>query len=162
MRKLCLAAIGLALLLVCTGISFAQAKWSITPGVGAGPIRLGMDIKSIEAIVHRDPNADQSFFHGRPIWLFYKEGVQVNYDPHQRAMQIYVDKPGITTPGGVQVGDLPSQFLAEYGGDYIAHELPTAQSMPNQYLYVYKKLGIGFQVEGERIKFIFVSAKIPG
>lgn len=159
MRRVNGLLLALLLFVLSTGAALAQQNWTITPNVGAGPIKLGMGIKEIESILHRDPKADHCIFHGRPIWIFYKEGVQVNYDAKLKAMQIYFDKPGIVTPGGVQVGDLPNKFLAEYGNDYIAHELPTAQAMPNQYLYVYRKKGIGFQIEGERIKFIFVSPK---
>ncbi|MDO5295402.1 MAG: hypothetical protein Q4F00_02005 [bacterium] len=160
MRKLCGVALSLLFLLLSVGVAEAQQDWTITPGVGAGPIKLGMSLKEIEANYHRDPKADHCIFHGRPIWIFYKEGFQVNYDAKQKAMQIYFDKPGIKTPGGVQVGDLSKSFLPEFGNGFIAHELPTAQAMPNQYLYVYRSKGIGFQIEGERIKFIFVSPAI--
>ena len=155
MRRLISVIVGILVLVLASDVAQAQAKWTITPGVGVGPIKLGMSIQEIEAIVHRDPKADQSFFHGRPIWLFYKEGIQVNYDIKQRAMQIYVDKPGIIA-NGVQVGDPSNKFLPAFGNDYIAHELPTAQSMPNQYHYAYRRQGIGFQIEGSHIKFIFI------
>ena len=160
MQKMRCAIFGLLLLLISAASAEAQQPWTITPGVGAGPIKLGMSIKEIEANYHRDPKADQCIFKGRPVWIFYKEGFQVNYDMAQKAAQIYFDKPGIVTAGGVQVGDVSNKFLPEFGNDYIAHELPTAQAMPNQYLYVYTKKGIGFQIEGDRIKFIFVSKPV--
>ena len=161
MRKLCISLLSIAVFFVLQGMCFAQgAAWTVTPGVGVGPIKLGMNVKAIEAILHRDPKADQSFIHERPLWIFYKEGIQVNYDSYGNAMQIYVDKPGIATAGGVQVGDAAKSFMGEFGTKYIAHELPTAKSMPDQYLYVYKSEGVGFQIEGAAIKFILIVNQI--
>lgn len=155
MRRIISVILGILVMLLTSSMAQAQPQWEIVPGVSAGPIKLGMSIEQIEAILHRDPKADQSIFHGRPIWIFYKEGIQVNYDIKQKAMQIYVDKPGILAKG-VQVGDPSNKFLPVFGNDYIAHELPTAQCMPNQYHYAYRRQGIGFQIEGDHIKFIFI------
>ena len=115
MRRLWSAVLGVLMLALSVGMAEAQQSMTITPGQGAGPIKLGTSLKDIEAAYHRDPKGDHCIFHGRPIWIFYQEGFQVNYDTKQKAMQIYFDKPNFTTPGGVKVGDSSNSFLPEFG-----------------------------------------------
>lgn len=139
------------------GVAAAQSNWDVRPGKGVGPLSIGMPISKCEQIVQRNPKADHAFIgHKRPFWIYYLNGVQINYDSNATAYQIYIDKPGIVTSKGIQVGDPQAKFMAAYGKDYLAHELPTAKSQPKQSFYAYKSIGLGFQVENGIVKFIAV------
>lgn len=150
---------GLVFMLTQLNQAQAQGNWVVIPGASVGPISLNMPVSKVESMLKRDPAGAHMIYQGRPVWIFYKEGVQVNYDGSGTAMQIYVDKPGIATQKGIQVGDSQARFISAYGTGYIAHELPTAKSLPKQYFYAYKKIGLGFQVEGDKVKFIAVFDK---
>ncbi|MBQ7529391.1 hypothetical protein IJT10_05765 [bacterium] len=151
------------LAVMCTMCSLAWSNegWTVRGGDGVGPLKLGMKVEACEKIVKRNPNADQAFVAGkRPFWIFYLEGVQINYDNTSKVLQIYVDKTGIPTDKGVQVGDPQDKFMNAYGRGFVSHELPTAKGQPKQSVYVYKSSGLGFQVEGGIVKFIIVTPKI--
>lgn len=150
------------LLIGCIQTGFAQNSWKVRPGEGVGPYSIGMSCKQCEQTLTRVKGADHVFVgrkHNLPFWIYYNEGIQVNYDNKCSAVQFYVDKPGIFTDKGIQVGDAQAKFLEAYGKGYVSHELPTAKSQPKQTLYVYKKSGLGFQVEGGIVKFIVVTLK---
>lgn len=135
----------------------AQSGWDIRPGQGVGPFQIGMPIAQCEQQLQRDPQADQVFVgKNRPFWIYYLNGLQINYDSQGQAFQFYIDKPGIPTSKGIQVGDPIEKFIAAYGTGYLAHELPTAKNQAKQSLYVYKSLGLGFQTEGNTVKFIVI------
>lgn len=151
------------LILLCTLCltAWADEGWAVRGGDGVGPLKLGMKIEACEKLVKRNPNADHAFVSGkRPFWIFYLNGVQINYDITSAALQIYVDKAGIPTDKGIQVGDPQDKFMNAYGRNFVSHELPTAKNQPKQSVYVYKNLGLGFQVEGGIVKFIIVTPKI--
>ncbi|MGM9997982.1 MAG: hypothetical protein ACI38Q_01065 [Candidatus Bruticola sp.] len=150
-------AVVLMTVVFCIGSAIAQSNWDVRPGQGVGPLNIGMNIKQCEQIVQRNPEADHAFVgKKRPFWIYYLNGVQINYDNSASVYQIYIDKPGIVTSKGIQVGDPQSKFIAAYGKKYLAHELPTATNQPKQSFYAYKSLGLGFQVENEVVKFIAV------
>lgn len=151
-KSLCALILGLAL---TTWGAHAQAKWTIAPATGIGPIKIGMTVAAIEKVLTRDPKGDHQEVAGRPTWVFYTQGVQVHYD-QGRAVQVVADKPSLATAEGVQVGDPLSKAEACYGRGYIAHQLPTASGKPKQYYYVYKERGLGFQTENDRIILIYV------
>lgn len=153
---LCALILGLAL----TAGAFAQAKWAVNPGVGIGPIKIGMHVTAIEKILTRDPKGDHQEVAGKPQWIFYAQGIQVHYDQAGRAVQVVADKGGILTDKGVGVGDPLSKAEACYGRGYVAHQLPTASGLPKQYYYVYKDQGVGFQTETDRTILIYVFAPI--
>ncbi len=134
----------------------AQGNWVVTPGVGVGPIRLGMSSAEVEKALTRSPREDHVILSGKPKWIYYAQGLQVNYDEQVRALQVVVDKVGPQTAEGIKVGDPASRFQAAYGAPGLSHQLPTAASQPKQFYYVYKSRGIGFQTEGDRILLIYV------
>lgn len=138
-----------------------NTSWVINPGEGIGPIKMGMKFKQIEAMLTRDPKADQCYMRKKyPMWIYYNEGVQAGYDIKQNCIQVWADKPGIKTADkGIQVGDSAAAFKAAYGKNYLSHELPRPKAAPKQYYYAYKHLGLGFQVESEKIIFIAVFEK---
>lgn len=152
----------IALFALTAGIALAQQQWTAVPGVGAGPIKVGMNIKQVETILTRKPNADHAFRNKKyPFWIYYNEGLQVAYlIPSGKADQVIVDKPGIPTDKGVEVGGSLEQIVDAYGRNYIDHELPTGSKDPKQYTYYYPSQGIGFQLEGGRIKFIYIFDKV--
>jgi len=153
-RSLVAVFLGLVLAFLGEGQVLAQENWVATPGVGVGPVRLGMSVGEIEKIVTRAPRKDHWILSGKPAWIYYVQGLQVHYDKNVRAYQVVVDKPGIKTPEGLQVGDPSSGIQAVHGAPSLSHQLPTAASMPKQYLYVYQSKGLGFQTEGDRILLI--------
>lgn len=161
MRRSILAwLLGMVLILGAWGSAQAQgSKWIATPGVGVGPVKLGMTAGAIEKSVTRTPGGDHQLIMGNPKWVYYDQGVQVHYDSAVKALQVVVDKSGIATPEGVQLGDPTSRFEQVYGRDYLAHQLPTAAKKPKQYYYAYKSRGIGFQTEGDRIILIYIFPK---
>lgn len=154
--SLCTLVLGLALSLG----ALAQGKWTVTPGVGVGPVKVGMTVAAVEKLVSRDAKADHQVVNGKPQWIFYGQGVQVHYDNAGRALQVVADKPGLATPEGVQLGDSLTKVEAAYGRGYMAHQLPTAAGLPKQYTYVYKNLGLEFQTEGDRVILIYVFAPL--
>ncbi|MBQ7502626.1 hypothetical protein IJT93_07925 [bacterium] len=140
--------------------AFAQSAWKVRNGEGVGPYSIGMTFSECEKTLHRDKNADQVFVRRKqPFWIYYTDGIQINYDHFGKVIQIFVDKPGILTDKGIQVGDPQDKFLAAYGRGCVSHELPTAKSQPKQSVYIYKNMGLGFQVEGGIVKFIIVTLK---
>lgn len=154
-RTFCAWILGAALSVTAVGVQ-AETKWTVTPGVGVGPVKVGMHVSGIEKLLTRNPKGDHQEVAGRPQWIFYNGGVQVHYDNAGKALQVVADKSGMPTPEGVQVGDPLSKAEACYGRNYIAHQLPTASGLPKQYTYVYKERGLEFQTEGDRILFIYV------
>lgn len=144
------------LVLVLTGWAWAQPGWVATPGIGVGTLRLGMTAAAIEKMVTRSPRADHQEISGRPKWIYYNEGLQVHYDDAVKALQIVVDKPGIKTPEGLQVGDPSSRIQALYGQAGQSHQLPTAARMPKQYYYVFPSRGLGVQTEGDRVLLLYI------
>jgi hypothetical protein len=148
---------GVAVLaLVLTGWAWAQAGWVATPGIGVGALRLGMTASAIEKMVTRSPRTDHQEISGKPKWIYYNEGLQVHYDDALKALQIVVDKPGIKTPEGLQVGDPSSRISALYGQAGQSHQLPTAAKMPKQYYYVFPSRGLGVQTEGDRVLLLYI------
>jgi hypothetical protein len=144
------------LFLALSGWAWAQAGWVATPGVGVGELRLGMTASAIEKMVTRSSRTDHQEVSGKPKWIYYNEGVQVHYDDAVKALQIVVDKPGIKTPEGLQVGDPSSQISALYGRAGQSHQLPTAARMSKQYYYVFTSRGLGVQTEGDRVLLIYI------
>ncbi|MCR5662252.1 MAG: hypothetical protein K6G50_09000 [bacterium] len=152
----------LVLLALASGIAWAQQQWTAVPGVGAGPIKVGMNIKQVEQILTRKPNAPHAYRNKKwPFWVYYNEGLQVAYlIPSGKVDQVVVDKPGIPTDKGVEVGGSLEDITNAYGHNYIDHELPTGSKDPKQYAYYYPPQGIGFQLEGGKIKFIYLFDKV--
>ncbi len=144
------------LVLALTGWAWAQAGWVATPGIGVGPVRLGMTASAIEKNLTRSPRADHQEISGKPKWIYYNQGVQVHYDDAATALQIVVDKAGIPTPEGLQVGDPSSRISALYGQAGQSHQLPTAARMPKQYYYVFPSRGLGVQTEGDRVLLLYL------
>lgn len=149
---LCALILGLAL----TVGAMAEAKWTVAPGAGIGPYKLGTQVTTLEKTLTRDPKGDHQEVAGKPQWIYYLQGIQAHFDQSGRAIQLVADKPGIPTAEGVQVGDPLSKAEASYGRGYVAHQLPTASGLPKQYYYVYKERGLGFQTETDRIILIYV------
>lgn len=163
MNRFCKYLCGIVLAFAVTAsAAWADAGWDVRPGDGVGPVSIGMPFSKCETFLKRDPKAEHVFL-GRkktqPFWVYYTNGVQVNYDRKGKAMQVWVDKPGIVTSKGVQVGDSKDKFIAAYGRGYDSHELPTAKNQPKIYAYYYKSSGLGFQIEGGIVKFIIVCQK---
>ena len=160
MRKIYIGIFLLFSIVLTVSAAFAQNAWQVRSGEGVGPYSLGMSFNECEKTLHRDKNADQVFVRRKqPFWIYYTDGIQINYDHFGKVIQIFVDKPGILTDKGIQVGDPQDKFMTAYGRGFVSHELPTAKSQPKQSVYVYKNLGLGFQVEGGIVKFIIVTPK---
>lgn len=159
-RTRCGLLVALALVLAAWGSAAAQGKWTINPGVGVGPIQIGMPCAVAERNLTRDPKGDHQIASGQPKWIFYNEGLQIHYDSSIQVLQVVVDRPGIPTAEGVQVGDSANRFEQVYGRNYLAHQLPTATQMPKQYFYAYNSKGLGFQTEGDKILLISVFAPV--
>ncbi len=141
------------------GQVLAQGSWVATPGVGVGPIKLGMPAADIEKVLTRSPRDDHQMVSGKPKWIYYAQGLQVHYDEKVRALQVVVDKTGVQTSEGLQVGDPSTKIQAVYGAPTGSHQLPTAANRPKQYYFVYSSRGVGFQTEGDRILLIYIFDK---
>jgi hypothetical protein len=150
---------GVVLALWGCGQVLAQGNWVATPGVGVGPVKLGMSVTDIEKVLTRSPRDDHQIVSGKPKWIYYAQGLQVHYDENVRALQVVVEKSGIQTPEGLQVGDPSAKIQAVYGAPTGSHQLPTAANRPKQYYYVYSPKGVGFQTEGDRILLVYIFEK---
>jgi hypothetical protein len=131
------------LLAALTVASQAVDGWVVRPD-GVGPVRIGMGLIQLNAALHERfampaEKSDQGCFYVHPkshpqIALMIEDGKLVRVD---------VDKPGISTEEGVQVGDSqvhaqhvygvkakvePSQYTGEEGGRYLTIRSPDGHS----------------------------------
>ncbi len=86
---------------------------------GWGPVRIGMTLEELNAAVGEklDPKEDAGFEEYQCTFLFPKtapEGLSLMYS-HGQVARIDVDKPGVATYGGVQVGDTASKAREVFG-----------------------------------------------
>lgn len=144
--------------------------WSISPGAGVGPVKLGMKLSDVEVKTKvlpqghgplRRTDTVTEVRNGKMVIAYTRyDGIEVQWLP--RAIQIVVNKPSITVnsrpvnlvgPGGLRVGGTLANIQATLGRWDEARDL---KPQKNTMMYVYKNKRIGFVVKDGRIASINV------
>ena len=154
MSKRILILVSVVASLTATALPAANESWVIRPQ-GAGPVKIGMTIAEI--------NAALSEKFGLPAEKDERGCFCVSPSQHPdvtfmiengRLVRIDVDKPGVTTPEGIQVGDSETRVKNVYGNRLKVE--PHAYSGPEwHYLTVRSKdgrYGTKFETDGAKIR----------
>ncbi|MEW6280116.1 MAG: hypothetical protein AB1758_15925 [Candidatus Eremiobacterota bacterium] len=155
MRGRFLAALA-ALFVALSGLARAE-DWTITPGVGVGPVKLGMRLSEVEkplGLIRKDTWAP-----GGIIRYTKYGGVEIEWNP--RAVQIVVPSAkvsvsgrpvGLVAEGGIRVGQsTQAQMESVYGRNYQAQPLKTGRNEPLKTHYIYADKKIGFIVSNGKV-----------
>ena len=142
---------------ILTALSFAVAMsglgwampWKIQPGFGVGPITLSADPRVADGSLVREDTMKSG---GQPIWIKYKEGLELHME-RSKVLQIIVHNATMSTKqgpvelegeGGIKVGMTVAQMEQVLGRNYQARDLKgTAKTQPTETYYAYTSKGIG-------------------
>lgn len=159
-------------LFVALSASVLAQEWTITPGQGVGPVKLGMKRSEIERASKTFPqgkgvltsrSSENTYIKGKG-WIISSSsygGVDVQWLP--TAIQIIVNRPNVSVdgkpvnlvgPGGLRVGGTLANMQSALGQWDDMREL---KPQKNVFMYIYKK-GIGCVIKGGRIESISVFA----
>jgi hypothetical protein len=133
----------LAVVFLVIAVSWAADDWVVRPD-GVGPVKVGMSLAQLNAASHERfampaEKGDQGCFYVHP-----KSHPQVAFMIEDgKLVRVDVDKRGISTIEGIQVGDTqartqqvygakakvePSQYTGEEGGRYLTVRSPDGHS----------------------------------
>jgi hypothetical protein len=145
---------GLVAVVILIGVSYAGDTWVIRPD-GVGPVKIGMSLFQLNAALHErfslpGNKEDQGCFYvnpkSHPVVAFMIE------DGH--LVRVDVNKPGIKTVEGVQVGDTEAQAQNIYGSSLKLEPSKYTGDEGGHYLTVQtadKHYGTRFETEKGRI-----------
>jgi len=144
------------LAIVSVGASLASDGWIIRQD-GIGPIRIGMSVSQLNTALHEkfampEKKEDQGCFYVHPskhsaVSFMIEDG---------RLVRIDVDKAGVLTVEGVQVGDSEKHVVQVYGPSLKVEE--HAYTPEGHYLTVRSKdgrYGIRFETEKGKVQTFY-------
>lgn len=168
MKKLAVMSALVALL----ALGARAEDWTITPGQGVGPIRLGMKLSEVEKPTKKLPqgkgplsrmDTQNVYNKQKKTWVIgYTKynGIEIQWDPV--SIQIVVNKPTISVggrtinlvgPGGLRVGGGQTSLETTLGKWDEARDLKPLKATT---MYVYKAKGMHVIVKSGRIDSITI------
>lgn len=130
--------------------------WPFQPGVGVGPVKLGLGQLEPTRFLTPDRRLGGSL---GGEYLTYKEGIETQCQSKQ-IIEIVVKKTSFTgggrsveiqIPGGLKIGSPASQLQGAFGTGMISAARPTAKGFPQLTIYAWPSKGVEVQAEAGKI-----------